>query len=144
MIYQHSSYLISLHPLHKLLVENGGDIYFKTESHLTVAIFANSSPLSMKVGVRIAPKGIPYGICTSSGTVGHSKSFGKADSVTIISKSTPLADAAATSLANLVKNKRDINTTIERGKKIKGVEGILIIKGDQLGAWGDIELVGIS
>lgn len=127
----------------QVIVENGGDVFLKTSSSTTLAIFAGKSPLSMKVGVKIAPREHPFALCTSSGTIGHSKSFGKADAVTIISSSCTLADAVATALANKVKKESDIQTTIDLGKKIPGVEGIIIIKKEKLGAWGDVELVGL-
>ena len=47
---------------------------------------------------------MPMGICTSSGTVGHSLSFGKADAVCVKAKSVSLADAAATAIGNMVKS----------------------------------------
>ena len=83
---------------------------------------------------------MPFGICTSSGTVGHSLSFGNADAVCVISKSSIMADAAATAIGNLVKSKKDIKMALERGIEIKGVSGILIIVGDNFGAIGEIEL----
>jgi len=83
-------------------------------------------------------------LCTSSGTVGHSISFGKADSATVIAQSCALADAAATALGNMVKQDSDIEKAIQAGQKIAGVEGIIIIKGKLLGAWGAIELVRVS
>ena len=54
------------------------------------------SPFSHTTGILISKINEPYGICTSSGTLGHSKSFGKADAVTVLSSSCALADAAAT------------------------------------------------
>ena len=132
-----------LHLSDQVIVENGGDVFLKTDSFTTLAIFAGKSPLSMKVGVKIAPRENPFALCTSSGTIGHSKSFGKADAVTVLSSSCPLADAVATALANRVKRESDIQTTIDQGKKIPGVEGIIIIKKEKLGAWGEVELVGL-
>ncbi len=127
----------------EVIVENGGDVFFKTASHTVFTIFAGTSPLSMKIGVRIAPRNTSMGLCTSSGTVGHSTSFGKADAVTVISPSCALADAAATALANIVKTERDIKRAIDAGQQIPGVEGLVIIKGEKLGVWGDLELVSI-
>lgn len=127
----------------EVIVENGGDVFFKTASHTAFTIFAGTSPLSMKIGVRIAPRNTSMGLCTSSGTVGHSTSFGKADAVTVISPSCALADAAATALANIVKTERDIKRAINAGQQIPGVEGLVIIKGEKLGVWGDLELVSI-
>jgi hypothetical protein len=84
---------------------------------------------------------MPMGVCTSSGTVGHSLSFGKADAVCVLSKSATMADAAATAIGNLVKNKSDIKWALERGIKIEGVRGIVIILGEHFGVVGEVELV---
>ncbi len=125
----------------EVIVENGGDIYLATSRERTIGIFAGNSPLSLKVGVVISPKDSPLGVCTSSGTVGPSLSFGKADAVCILSKSGALADAAATSVGNIVKEKKDIELGLERGKEIEGVSGVLIIVGEKVGIWGNVKLV---
>jgi ApbE superfamily uncharacterized protein (UPF0280 family) len=57
------------------------------------------------------------------------------------SRSASLADAAATAIANRVKKKNDIRMALEFGSEIPGVLGILIILGEELGAWGDLELI---
>jgi ApbE superfamily uncharacterized protein (UPF0280 family) len=125
----------------EVIVENGGDIYLATSRERTIGIFAGNSPLSLKVGVVISPKDSPLGVCTSSGTVGPSLSFGKADAVCILSKSGALADAAATSVGNIVKEKKDIELGLERGKEIEGVSGVLIIVGEKMGVWGNVKLI---
>ncbi len=123
-----------------VIVENGGDIYLKTEREARVGILAGESPLTFKLNLLLKPPQMPLGVCTSSGTVGHSLSFGKADAVCIISKSATLADAAATAVGNLVKGKGDIRVALQKGMEIAGVLGALIIIGDQFGVIGDIEL----
>lgn len=125
----------------EVVVENGGDIFLKINNERKIGIFAGRSPLSMRVGIRIPPERTPLGVCTSSGTVGHSKSFGRAGAVCLISSSATLADAAATSLGNIVQGKKDIERALEEGQRISGLEGIVIISDDALGAWGDFELV---
>jgi ApbE superfamily uncharacterized protein (UPF0280 family) len=125
----------------EVVVENGGDIFLQSNTERKIGLFAGESPLTMKVGVRVPPERTPLGICTSSGTVGHSQSFGKADAVCVISPSAALADAAATALGNRVGGKGDIERVLEAGQKITGVEGMVIIVGDALGAWGEYELV---
>jgi ApbE superfamily uncharacterized protein (UPF0280 family) len=130
-----------LFPISKeVIVENGGDIYLATSKERTIGIFAGDSPLSLKIGIVIGPEDSPLGVCTSSGTVGHSLSFGKADAVCILSKSAALADAAATAIGNIVKEKKDIELGLERGKGIEGVSGVLIIVGEKMGVWGNITL----
>jgi len=125
----------------EVIVENGGDIYLATSRERTIGIFASDSPLSLKIGIVIGPEDFPLGVCTSSGTVGHSLSFGKADAVCILSKSATLADAAATAIGNIVKEKKDIELGLERGKEIEGVLGMLIIVGEKMGVWGNIKLI---
>jgi ApbE superfamily uncharacterized protein (UPF0280 family) len=124
----------------EVIIENGGDIYLATARERTIGIYAGQSPLSLKIGIAIGPGESPLGICTSSGTVGPSLSFGKADAVCILSKSAALADAAATAVGNIVQEKKDIELGLERGREIEGVLGVLIIVGEKMGVWGSIKL----
>src|SRR4030042_743213 len=124
----------------EVIVENGGDIFLATSRERTIGIFAGDSPLSLKIGIVIGPEDSPLGVCTSSGTVGHSLSFGKADAVSVLAKSATLADAAATAVGNIVKEKKDIELGLERGKEIEGVSGVLIILGEKMGVWGNLKL----
>ena len=124
-----------------LIIENGGDIYLKSRDKLTVSVYAGESPLSYKVNFIVKPENTPLGICTSSATVGSSLSFGKADAVCIISPSATLADAAASAIGNKVKSKKDIKKALDFGMKIKGVAGIIIIMGTEMGAIGEVEFV---
>jgi len=124
----------------EVIVENGGDIYLVTSRERIIGVYAGHSPLSLKIGIIIEPEETPIGVCTSSGTVGHSLSFGKADVVCILSKSAALADAAATAVGNLVRDKMDIQSGLERGREIEGVSGTLIMVGEKMGVWGNIKL----
>lgn len=126
-----------------IVVENGGDIYLQRQVGVTVSVFAGASPLSNKVGIRLRADQTPAGICTSSATVGHSLSLGKADAVTVLSSSTALADAVATRVGNETKHERDIDHALAVAAAIDGVCGVLIIKGAAIGVWGDLELVGL-
>jgi ApbE superfamily uncharacterized protein (UPF0280 family) len=134
--------LIPLSP--EVICENGGDIFIASSQERVVGVFAGKSPLSLKVGLRIKPGDTPLGVCSSSGTVGHSMSFGKADAVCVLSRSTSLADAAATSIGNLIEGKGDIEKGLDYGSKIQGVTGILIIVGEAMGIRGDLELASLN
>lgn len=124
----------------EVIVENGGDIFMSVRSRRHVLMHAGKSPLSNRVSIEVRPEKTPLGVCTSSGTVGHSLSFGEADAVTVLSQSTALADAAATAIGNIVKSEADIARGLDFGKGISGVEGIVIIIGDRMGVWGDVVL----
>jgi ApbE superfamily uncharacterized protein (UPF0280 family) len=128
----------------EVVVENGGDVFLKLDDPVTVGIFAGRSPLSLRIGVRMEPMGKPRSICTSSGTVGHSLSLGKADAVCVVSDSCPLADAAATAIGNRVKSKVHIQRAVDFGKHIKGVNGIVVIIEDEVGLWGDLNVVPLK
>jgi hypothetical protein len=124
----------------EVIVENGGDIFLSTRAERRIAIYAGDSPLSYRIAIEVSPEKTPLGVCTSSGTVGHSLSFGNADAVTVLSRSTALADAAATAIGNLIKDERDILKGVEFVSKIVGLHGVLIIKGEKMGVWGDVTL----
>jgi uncharacterized protein len=125
----------------EIIVENGGDIFLKIDQPRKVGIYAGSSPFSEKIALEVEPRQEPFSVCCSSGTVGHSFSFGKADAVIVIASSALLADAAATAIGNVVKEVADIDAGLKQAKKIRGLDGVLIIKDDQMGALGKIKLV---
>jgi len=135
----------SLHAFSRnVIVENGGDVFLATERETTVGVFAGKSPLSMRLGLRIPPEQTPCGLCTSSGQVGPSLSFGQADAVTVWASSTALADAAATALANRVTEPGDIEPTLEVAKSTTGLKGALVVLRDRIGVWGPIELIRLN
>ncbi len=128
----------------QVIIENGGDVFTKTNSHLTVGIFAGNSPLSLRLGIRLESNSKPQAICTSSGTIGHSLSLGKADAVCVVADSCSIADAAATSIGNLIDSSADIDSAIRAGRKIGGLTGIVAIAGEKVGMWGDLEVVSLT
>ena len=124
----------------EIIIENGGDIYLKSLKKRLIGIYAGKSPLTGKIGLEINGDDTPLGICTSSGTVGHSLSYGGADAVIVLSKSAALADAAATATGNLIKQSGDIPSGIDFARRIEGVSGVIIIKDDNLGLWGKVKI----
>jgi ApbE superfamily uncharacterized protein (UPF0280 family) len=127
----------------EVIVENGGDIFIHSARELKVGIFAGSSPLSFRVGLKIPAADHGWGVCTSSGTVGPSLSFGRADAVCVLAPSASLADAAATAVGNLISSPADISNGLGKAQTITGLTGVVIIIGDKLGAWGEVELTEI-
>jgi uncharacterized protein len=127
----------------EFIIENGGDIQMRTKKERLVLIYAKDSPFSNKLGMRLKARAEAYGICTSSGTVGHSLSFGRADAVCILASSALFADGLATRVGNMVSSPGDIPAALEVGKAYADVIGILIIIGDKLGVWGDVDLTKV-
>lgn len=124
-----------------VIIENGGDIFLKITKTRLVGIYAGRANLWNKIKLKIKPGDTPMGICTSSGTIGHSLSFGCADSVVILSKNTALADAVATACANLVQAEDQLNNGLDFARSIKGILGAVIILKRQLVSWGNVEFV---
>lgn len=125
----------------EIIVENGGDCYLDLEEPVRVGVFAGpGSPFTGRLGLRFGAERFPIAICTSSGTVGHSLSLGKADAVTVIAKDAALADAAATALGNRVQRGTDVQNCLDHAKAIPGLEAVVIVIGRHLGAFGDVEL----
>jgi ApbE superfamily uncharacterized protein (UPF0280 family) len=128
----------------EVIVENGGDIFLKICKKRLVGIYAGQSSFTKKIALEIMPRETPLGVCTSSGTVGHSLSLGSADAVVVLSPSTALADAAATALGNIVKAADDIPEAIEKARSIEGLRGLVIIVGDKMGVWGKVRIVSLG
>lgn len=131
----------------EVMVENGGDIFLARNKDCIASIFAGQSPLSGRVGIRVPRPMMPVGLCTSSGTVGHSLSLGRADSVTVLAGSTALADAVATRLGNEVTGGeagRQFDQALAVARQIPGIHGVVIILDQQLGAWGQVDLVALD
>ncbi|MBU1038345.1 MAG: UPF0280 family protein [Candidatus Omnitrophica bacterium] len=126
----------------EVIVENGGDIFIKTNKKSVIGICAGeASPFTGKIALEIICGDNSLGVCTSSGTISHSLSFGKSDAVVIISKEAALSDAVATATGNILKAPGDIEKGIDFAKSIEGIMGVLVLMKDKMGSWGDIKLI---
>ena len=114
----------------EVIVENGGDVFLCGGKKRSVAVVAGDSPLSGLLAISVEPGG-GCGVCTSSGTVGHSLSLGK---------DCALADAAATRLGNLIRDPAALDGPLDEICAIPGVEGALVIAGESIGIKGNIVL----
>lgn len=127
------------------IIDNGGDISFinkKNKKNVICGIYAGESPLSGKIALKFKNYKYPMGICSSSGSVGFSLSYGRSDCVTIIAKKSSIADALATAIANDVNGKTD-NAAVEKGlltadKFREHFIGGLIIVGESIGTIGKL------
>lgn len=127
----------------EVIVENGGDIYLMGTEDRTVALWAGDSGVK-GLGITVGKGLLPVAVCTSSGKIGHSESFGSADAVTVLARNGALADAMATALANRVREPEDINRAIEAARGVHGVLGLLVSIQGHLGAWGNVHLVSLG
>lgn len=124
----------------EVLVENGGDIYADLTSDMDISVFAGQSPLSGKVGLHIPAGDFPLGICTSSGTVGPSLSFGRADALMIVCSDVALADSYATAFANRIRSVDDLQPVIDSISEQSGILSAIAVKDDRMAMCGRFEL----
>lgn len=125
----------------EVIIENGGDIYMRSVKKRRIGIFAGQSPFNQRIALEIPPEQTPLGICTSSGTVGHSLSFGRADAVVVLSPSAILADAVATAAANKVIDSDSLQSAVDFAATIPGIIGALAIQHDKMAVRGQVKLV---
>jgi len=123
------------------LVDNGGDmaIYNAGVEPTVVGIYAGNSSVQ-NIGFLIEPANDILGICTSSGTVGPSVSFGIADAAIIFSKNVSLSDAAATALGNALKEAgaENVKKALLVVSDVDGIDGAVLIQGSDIGFIGKV------
>lgn len=124
------------------IVENGGDIALINWEKIICGIYSNNKILRNEIGFEIKPRKNPLGICTSSGKIGHSISFGDSDSVTVISNSASISDGLATRIANDVRGETSedkVSNALESAENFREFyDGILIISDENIGTIGKL------
>lgn len=120
------------------VVDNGGDIALLIDQEVTIGLYSGEKLKGL--GLTVAPREGVFGICTSSGTIGPSISFGIADAAVVIAPNVVLADTCATRLGNLLTS--DIPEVMEGALgtvcSIPGVEGALAVVGDKMAMKGRV------
>ncbi len=116
------------------VIDNGGDIAIVSNRPLIVGIYPSDFALI------IESDGF-YSICTSSGKLGHSISFGHADAATVLAENASIADALATALCNSIKNdtsKNELKVKLDKfyRKYRKFINGAIVIKDNLIGTVG--------
>ena len=125
----------------EVIVENGGDVFIATTKERIVGVYAGPhNPYTGQLGIKISARQQPLGVCTSSGTVGPSFSYGKADAAVVLATDALLADAAATALGNRVQGPQDVKAAVEYAATLPNIMGALAICGEALAVWGGVEL----
>ncbi|MEM0350228.1 MAG: UPF0280 family protein [Archaeoglobaceae archaeon] len=121
------------------VVDNGGDIAICTDRDLRVGIYPTNLSFIIPAGEKIA-------VCTSSGKIGPSVSFGFADCATIVADEASIADALATALGNLIRE--DVNVKEVVGefyeKHRSHIRGLLVAKDDIIAFAGKLPRIEIA
>lgn len=124
------------------IVENGGDIALINDRDVLCGIYSNNQVLGNNFAFMIKSRKKPLGICTSSGKIGHSISFGVSDSVSVIARFPSIADGLATRIANEVNGETSedkVANALECGENYSEFyEGVLIISDEHVGTIGKL------
>ncbi|RQD79579.1 UPF0280 family protein [Desulfonatronospira sp. MSAO_Bac3] len=128
----------------EIIIENGGDIYLYSKRTRTIGLLPHPDR-SMSLGLVIPETGFPCAVCSSSATVGHSLSLGHGDLVTVKAKNGAVADAAATALCNLIRDRKSLSGLRKTADKFLGthISGVLAQMGEDMMVVGDMELAAI-
>jgi len=118
-------------------VDNGGDIALVLESPITLEVF--TTPGSSKAfAFDLRTTGRKMGICSSSGRLGHSISFGDSDVAVAIADDAVVADAFATALGNEVKDRESLGRCFDTLNNTKSVIGGLVMMDGEVAIYGTV------
>ena len=126
-----------------IIVENGGDIAMSTDRTVRIGVFAGEEGFG-DVALEVPATNRIAGICSSSGKIGPSVSFGSSGICTVFSDNVILADCCATAFGNLIKEggKDEMSEAAERICSIEGVNGCMCVCNGSVAMCGDVpELV---
>ncbi len=123
------------------VVDNGGDIAIHSDREILVGIYPS------EFAFRVQPVDF-LAICTSSGKIGHSVSFGHADAATVIAENASIADALATALGNEIGDfgKEELERAVLSfyDKFSEHIRGIFVVKDDLVAVAGKTPEVVIA
>ena len=125
------------------IVENGGDIAMKIDRDITVGVFQDDDKFR-DLAFRIPNRDGIFGVCSSSGKIGPSVSFGSSSISTVFSDDVILADACATALGNLIRDGggKELSEALETIGRTEGIDGCACISNGLYAVFGNVpELV---
>ncbi len=127
-----------------VIVENGGDVFLISETERVAALLPDPENRSL-VGLRLAASDMPLALCSSSGRIGHSLSFGQGDLATVCAQNAALADAAATAYGNMLKSGDSVPLVLHRAEQDqdRGIKGVFVQCAGRIGIWGGMKLAAL-
>lgn len=125
-------------------VDNGGDVALVLDTPVTMEVFHEPGARTA-FGLRLEPAECMFGVCTSSGRLGHSISLGDADVTVAIADSAVLADALATAIGNRVRGRESLAACFDPFKGVPGMVGGLAMFDGEVAVHGRLpELVEVE
>lgn len=136
---------VALHVIERLkdqgcthaVIDNGGDIALMCDHEIIIRVYSGND-ITEDIGMIIPKTDGILGICSSSGKIGHSVSFGNSDVCTVISEDPILSDACATSLGNMISEESDLLASLEKICEVEGVRGCFAFINGAIASCGDL------
>lgn len=118
-------------------VDNGGDVALLLNEPVTMEVFSDPGSDSA-TALELEPTDGIIGICSSSGRLGHSISFGNADVALAICVDAVLADALATAIGNRVVDREALSVCFDPFKGMDGFIGGLAMTEGHTAMYGKV------
>lgn len=118
-------------------VDNGGDVALLLREPVTMELFCEPGS-STALAFELEPTGTTLGICSSSGRLGHSLSFGDADIAVAIASDAMLADALATAIGNAVTDPGSLDKCFRPFVGLEGFKGGLVMLDGSVSMCGEV------
>ncbi|MFH1771839.1 MAG: UPF0280 family protein [Candidatus Omnitrophota bacterium] len=127
--------------VNEVIIENGGDLFLKITEDKEIGVYLGSNFKPDEITIKVKKRSGPFGIASSSSTIGHSLNFGKTDLVTVIAKDSIAADGFATALSNRIKREEDAGVVLKDAQDSPLIDGIIIAFNKKIYLWGDLEVI---
>ena len=129
-----------------IIIDNGGDICMRTSETTIIGVFSGDDKFK-DIAFSIPPTDRVFSICSSSGKVGPSVSFGNSGICTVFSNDPVLADCCATAFGNMIREgtSEEMSQASEDIASIDDVSGCVCVSNGLIAMRGDIpEMVSVS
>ena len=123
-----------------IVLDNDGDVAMKCNVPVVAVLYSGDEDVPL-ISSTLEPEGEMLSICTSSGKIGHSVSFGNSSLASVISRDPVLADACATRLGNLCTSSPE--NAVEQVCSIANVIGCFAAVNGQVAMCGDFPIDGL-
>lgn len=120
-----------------IILDNDGDTAMLCDDPVVVILYSGDEDMPA-LSSTLEPRGEMLSVCTSSGRIGHSISFGSSSMASVISRDPALADACATRLGNLCRG--DPGHATELVCSIDGVIGCFAVDDGHVALCGDFPI----
>ncbi len=118
-------------------VDNGGDVALVLDRPTIMEVFHEPGSTTA-FALRLGPSGKAFGVCSSSGRLGHSISLGDADVAVVLADSAVLADALATAIGNRVNGAGSLARCFDGLAEVPGMIGGLAMLDGEVAVRGRI------